>query len=176
MKVHKEHKELAEIEVRFGIITVSTSRYKRLQSEKIFDDASGDLAEKIIKEEGFTVAYRSLIPDDFYRIRRELYKAIESGCNAIIFIGGTGPSRGDVTIESIKPLLIKELEGFGELFRYLSYEEIGTAAILSRAIAGVIEPGIIVFALPGSPNAVELALRKIITKEIKHLIYISSQF
>jgi len=102
-------------------------------------------------------------------------KALASkNVDAVIITGGTGLSRRDVTVESITPMLQKELPGFGELFRKVSFDTIGSPAILSRAIAGTIK-GKAIFCLPGSPNAVQTALEKLILPELGHIIRVSRE-
>ena len=91
--------------------------------------------------------------------------------DVVLTIGGTGVSRKDISVESVRPLLDKELPGFGEMFRSLSVKEIGTAAILSRAVLGVTSKGKIVLSLPGSENAVRLGLEGILMNELKHLLW-----
>jgi len=178
MSTPEEHKrearkkeELGRIKISFGIITVSSSRYSRkIMGEKV-DDPSGDIAEKLIRASGFEVLYRGLIPDDPEQIRSTLLKTLEIGCSIVIFIGGTGLSRDDITVDELEKFFEKKIDGFGEAFRMLSYNEIGSSAILSRATAGVLK-GAVIFALPGSPNAVKLALEKLILPEIRHILYI----
>jgi len=104
-------------------------------------------------------------------IEKHVAKAIGSeGIDAIIVCGGTGISPKDVTIEAVRPLLIKTLPGFGELFRKLSFCEIGSAAVLTRALAGVADHGKAVFCIPGSPQAAKLALEKLILPEAGHIL------
>jgi molybdenum cofactor biosynthesis protein B len=110
------------------------------------------------------------VPDDRSLIERSVRRALRSRrVDAVITCGGTGIGPTDVTIETVQPLLEKELHGFGEIFRRLSYEEIGSAAILTRAIAGV-SKGKAVFCIPGSPHAVSLAVEKLILPEAGHII------
>ncbi|MGC8936120.1 MAG: MogA/MoaB family molybdenum cofactor biosynthesis protein, partial [Candidatus Methanomethylicaceae archaeon] len=95
--------------------------------------------------------------------------AVKGIADVIVISGGTGPGPRDVTVEAITPLFEKELPGFGELFRHMSYEKVGTSTIASRATAGITK-GVLVFALPGSPDAVKLAMEKIILPESPHLV------
>jgi molybdenum cofactor biosynthesis protein B len=166
----KTHEHEAEMEIRTGVITVSTSRYKKygkvrgLEMLDEIDDPSGkEVAERL----KFQVEGYALVPDD----KGEILKALEEilpRVDAVIITGGTGLNPFDVTVEAIEPLFEKKIEGFGEIFRYLSFKEIGTPAILSRATAGVIG-GKIVFCLPGSKRAVSLAVN-LINDFLKHLI------
>jgi molybdenum cofactor biosynthesis protein B len=117
------------------------------------------------------VVHYSLVKDDISEIRKALEDIMENrNIQAIILNGGTGISKKDVSIEAVKPFLKKELVGFGELFRYLSYKEIGSPAILSRAIAGVAK-GKIIICLPGSTNACKLAMENLILPELGHMVY-----
>lgn len=125
----------------------------------------------MVSELGHVVEIRELVDDNISAMRRVLEKLLESkSLDAIIFIGGTGFSRRDVTIEAVKPFFEKEVEGFGEIFRWLSFREIGAAAILSRATMGVAR-GKVIVCLPGSPAAVKLALENFL-QALPHLIYI----
>jgi molybdenum cofactor biosynthesis protein B len=111
-----------------------------------------------------------MVPDEKFLIERSVIEALESrDVDAIISCGGTGISPKDVTIETIRPFLEKELHGFGEILRKISYEQIGSAAILTRAAAGV-SKGKAVFCLPGSPQAVSLALERLILAEAGHIV------
>ncbi len=178
MAVPRKHRETAEryikeknIKIGVGIITVSTSRYGRYMESGVIDDPSGDLAARLIGEGGLDVLLRDLIPDDKEEILKSLQRALDAGCRVIIFIGGTGISKTDVTPDVLEGILQRKIDGFGEIFRYLSYMQIGSSAFLSRAIAGIIKDSI-VFAIPGSPSAVQLALEKLILPEIHHILYL----
>jgi len=136
------------------------------------DDPSGDLAETLLKSSGVEDIERKLIKDDKIMIHETISEAEEKGFHMVIFIGGTGVSPDDVTVEALKPLFDKELTGFNTLFTVYSSTEVGSRAISSRATAGIIKD-ILVFAIPGSVNAVETAMKKIILKEYEHLLYIA---
>lgn len=158
-----EHKEkFVGAELRCAVLTVSSSKTAE-------DDVSGALVKDLLKGAGITVLFYKIIPDAEDVIREEIQKLAEGNVDIIITTGGTGLTPDDVTIESVRPILKKEIEGFGELFRALSFEEIGSSAILTRALAGVINKTA-VFCLPGSPNAVQLALEKLIIPEIRHIV------
>lgn len=144
-----------------AVITVSSTRNPET-------DTSGKSLLDLLASAGIEVAYYTVIPDDQERIRAEVCKAV-SCANCVIVTGGTGLTPSDVTIEAVVPLLEKIIDGFGELFRLKSYEEIGTAVILSRAVAGVVN-GRAVFCIPGSTKAVTLAAREIILPEIQHIL------
>lgn len=170
-KPHEEHKKHYVKGVRFGIVTISSSRWKRLKEGGDVSDVSGDFCEKYITEHGHLVVFRDLIPDDKEMIREIINKAMEKSVDILITIGGTGITRDDLTLEAIEPMFSKKLPGFGELFRFLSYREIGPSAFLSRASAGIINK-MCVFILPGSLNAVKLALEKLIINEAGHVKYL----
>jgi molybdenum cofactor biosynthesis protein B len=160
----EEHKKHAYKSVNCGVITVSSTRKKE-------DDVSGKTIISLLEGNGHTVLYYDVILDDISLITTSLEHAQENeGISAVIINGGTGIGKSDVTIEALKPILEKELVGFGELFRYLSYKEVGSPAILSRATAGV-SKGKIVFCLPGSTNACKMAMEKLILPELGHIVY-----
>ncbi len=162
------HPHEKEIEYGIAIVSVSTSRFGKYGVlrgvESIPDD---DESGKLIAENFDEVVDYVLVPDDVERIRWAVVTTLEKA-DVCIITGGTGVSPEDVTIEAVKPLLTKELEGFGEIFRMLSYEEIGASAILSRAIAGLINEKA-VFCLPGSKKAVKLGLN-LINSILRHLL------
>lgn len=165
-----EHKAEAPTNVSFALIVCSSSRYNKLQKKKNVEDPSGDLIAQAIKRYGYKVVQRRIVPDKPQLIEKLVRKALKSSkVDAVITCGGTGISPQDVTIETVQPLLETELCGFGEVFRILSYEQIGSAAILTRAIAGLVN-GKAVFCLPGSSQAVSLALEKLILPEIAHIL------
>jgi molybdenum cofactor biosynthesis protein B len=132
------------------------------------------MAERMVKEAGHVVVGRDLLPDDVNAIRRKLLELVQrDDVDVIIFTGGTGLTRTDVTIEAVRPLFDKEIEGFGDVFRHFSIQEVGTAAFLTRATGGVVGDKV-VFLLPGSPNAVRTGM-KIILAEVSHLLHLVKQ-
>jgi molybdenum cofactor biosynthesis protein B len=173
MKVHEEHKKQAPKSINLALIIVSTSRYNEIQASKKSSDKTIPLVKKIIQNYGtVSLVFSEIIPDSSNKIMDVLDKLLkDNSINAIVFSGGTGLSPKDLTYETLEPLLEKKIDGFGELFRVLSYKEIGSSAMLSRAIAGIIGNKIILL-LPGSPNAVKLALDKLIIPELGHIIYL----
>ncbi len=167
----EEHRKHGPKTLRFALITVSSSRYSAKIRGELYRDESQERAVEIIEKAGHIVRVRDLVNDDVNMIRLKLLELLkEAELDIIIFIGGTGVSKRDVTIEAVKPLLEKELNGFGEIFRWISFQKIGTAAFMSRAVMGTISDKA-VMCLPGSPQAVELALEEFIP-ELPHLIYI----
>lgn len=151
--------------IRLAVLTVSDTRTKET-------DRSGQTVIRLAEEAGIEIAEYTICTDD-----QEAIASLVSGwllhpeVDAIVTTGGTGIAQRDVTLEAVRPLFEKEIDGFGELFRYLSYaEDIGTKAVLSRAAAGSAKEKII-FALPGSTGAVTLAMRRIILPEIRHMIH-----
>jgi molybdenum cofactor biosynthesis protein B len=166
----RKHKAEAPATLRFGIFTCSTSRYLQSKKGEHFEDVSGDLIEKLLKNAGHQVILRRLMPDDSVLIRQSVQRALASpDLDAAVFCGGTGITSSDITIETVLPLLEKTLPGFGEIFRRLSFDEIGSAAVLSRAIAGVAK-GKAFFCIPGSPDAVRLCMEKLILPETPHVV------
>jgi molybdenum cofactor biosynthesis protein B len=166
------HKKKSPRSVRIAVITVSDSKYayhwtgkKGVETE----DVSGKIIGSMIKKEGHEQVFYTLVPDHAGMIL-EAVDHISSlySPDAIIATGGTGLGPRDVTIETLEPLFEKVIPGFGEIFRYESAKEIGNATMLSRATAGLYN-GVVIFCLPGSPNACETGT-KLILKEIKHII------
>ncbi|MDP2796460.1 MAG: MogA/MoaB family molybdenum cofactor biosynthesis protein [Methanoregula sp.] len=157
--MNKNH--LKTLEISAAIITVSSTRNKE-------NDSSGATISALFKDHGIFVKHYSIVPDQIDAIRNELYTAMKTA-NCIIFNGGTGLTHDDCTIEAISPLLEKKIDGFGELFRMKSLQEIGTASMLSRAVAGVIREKAI-FCIPGSTPAVTLATKELILPEIAHIL------
>ncbi len=160
----EEHRELAPRRpLGFGIITVSDTRAAR-------DDASGRLLREGAVAAGHRVLESALVPDDVAAIRAAARRLLAlPGLDVLVLTGGTGFSPRDLTVEAVAPLLDRRIEGFGELFRMLSYQQVGAAAMLSRAAAGLVGDRA-VFLLPGSPKAVSLALEKLILPEAAHLL------
>ena len=163
----KAHKKEAPKSVNCAVITLSDSKYRDfLDGEN--NDISGGLIRDAIDDKNKVVFY-SIIPDDAGLLISTINHVIRTyDVDAVITTGGTGIGPRDITIETLKEIYQKELNGFGEIFRYESYKELGTGAILSRATAGVYK-GKLIVSMPGSPNAVELGLN-IILPELGHLI------
>lgn len=160
----KEHKKRAPISVNGAVITLSDSKYR----DQLNNDVSGKLIKDALKEKNKLIYY-SIIPDEADILLSTIDHIIEEcDVDVIITTGGTGIGPRDITIETLKNVFDKELNGFGEIFRYESYKELGTGAILSRATAGVYR-GKLIVSMPGSPNAVRLGL-KIILPELGHLV------
>jgi molybdenum cofactor biosynthesis protein B len=148
---------------RVALLTVSDSRTAET-------DGSGRAARARLEAAGHHVVEYGILPDEPDRVRQRVLEWLSlDDRDVLILNGGTGISGRDRTFEAISGLLDKRLDGFGELFRMLSYREIGSAAMLSRALGGVAR-GKVVFSLPGSPAAVELALDRLIVPELGHLI------
>ena len=161
--VPQEHRAQAPASVGCFVLTISDT--------KTFEtDTSGALIRELLNAAGHRITGHAIVKDE----PAQVAAVIRSGCaapsvEAFILTGGTGITSRDSTYEAIEALLDKRLAGFGELFRMLSYQEIGAAAMLSRAQGGVVQ-GRVLFSLPGSPNACRLALEKLIIPELPHLI------
>lgn len=172
--VPSKHKEHARKSAAVFVLTCSTSKAEEKRKGLPVDDPSGDIIEKLMHEAGHRITGRALIPDKIELLRTTVRKALKSDAEAIIITGGTGIAPSDVTIEVIAPMLEKELPGFGELFRKISYDTIGSAAMMTRATAGVVG-GKAIFCLPGSPDGVTTAVSKLIIAELGHVLSIASQ-
>jgi molybdenum cofactor biosynthesis protein B len=160
---HVEHKQHAPRSVRCAIITISDTR-------TVETDTGGAAIASLLLAAGHEVAGRSIVKDDPAQVTAAIEHRLDSGeAQVIITTGGTGITSRDSTYEAVSALLDKRLDGFGELFRMLSYQEIGAAAMLSRACAGLIR-GRIVVALPGSEAAVRLAMDRLLLPELGHLV------
>ncbi|HJH31573.1 MAG TPA: MogA/MoaB family molybdenum cofactor biosynthesis protein [Methanosarcinaceae archaeon] len=167
-----QHKKNTHGPYNFFLVTISTSRagkYGDVTKPEDAEDISGQVMRDIIIQNGHHVLNYSLISDEINEIRDIANFATNTDADIIITSGGTGLASRDVTIESIAPMLDKEMPGFGELFRHKSIRQIGTSVILTRAIAGVANNKAI-FCLPGSPNAARLALEEIIMPETGHIV------
>lgn len=161
---HKEHKAQSPSIVSCAVVTVSDTRTPET-------DTSGALIRKLLADQGHRVAASHLVKDEPAGLRKLLEAVAQNpDVQAVILNGGTGISKRDTTYEALLEMLDKRLDGFGELFRALSYDEIGSAAMLSRAVAGTYK-GKVIFSLPGSQAAVRLAMEKLILPELGHLIY-----
>ncbi|MFW6321474.1 MAG: MogA/MoaB family molybdenum cofactor biosynthesis protein [Halohasta sp.] len=154
-----------------AILTVSTSRAAAAEA----DDPGGDRIESLFAEAGHRIVDRRLVPDGIGPIQRALDGLLDDPTvDLVVATGGTGPTADDVTPQAVSARFDRELPGFGELFRQLSYEEIGPRTIASRATAGIARDTP-VFVLPGSRNAVELATEEIILEEAPHLVGLSTR-
>ncbi len=160
---YQEHKQKSPRSVSCAVLTISDSRTEQ-------NDDSGRLIKQKLSQNGHQVTHYFILKDETDSIKKTIYELLgQEELQVIITNGGTGTSRRDITVETIYPILEKKLDGFGELFRFLTYQEIGTGSILSRAMAGVAK-GKVILCLPGSPGAAELAMEKIILPEIGHLV------
>jgi len=156
------HRRAAPARVPCWVITVSDTRTEET-------DSGGALLAELLEEGGHRVVGREIVRDESEAIGAALDAALaRDGVSAVLLTGGTGIAPRDVTPESVAPRLEREIPGFGELFRALSFEEIGSAALLTRAVAGI-AAGRVVFALPGSRGAIRLALEKLVIPELGHL-------
>lgn len=162
---HAHHKAQAKENVRTWVITCSDSRTPET-------DTSGTLMRDLLEKEGHQVLGYEIVPDEPERIRAALAAAMAvDGVQVVLTNGGTGISRRDSTYEVVAGLLDKRIDGFGELFRSLSYREIGSAAMMSRAVAGVCG-GVVIVSVPGSSSAVRLAMEELILPEIRHMAWL----
>jgi molybdenum cofactor biosynthesis protein B len=160
---YHEHRRAAPESVSCSVLIISDSRTEQ-------NDESGKLIKQRLADNGHLVLSYGILKNDDDAIRAKIEELVgQAELQVIITSGGTGASHRDITVDTIEPMLEKRLEGFGELFRYLSYQEIGTGSILSRAVAGIIR-GKVVLCFPGSLNAATLAMDKIILPELGHLV------
>jgi molybdenum cofactor biosynthesis protein B len=157
------HHAGAKRSVACAVITASDTRTPET-------DTSGRTIRTLLEESGHRVAAYDVLPDEPARIARRIGEHLrDASIDAVLVNGGTGVAPRDTTYEAVDALLEKRLDGFGELFRMLSFAEIGAAAMLSRAVAGI-AGGTVVFSMPGSTKAVELAMRRLVLPELGHLV------
>jgi len=160
---HLPHPDSPGMTVNCAVITVSDTRSPET-------DRSGQMIHQLLLGAGHTVGAYTIVKDEPIQIQAQMQVLGNSSeLGAVIFNGGTGIAPRDTTYDAIESLLEKTLPGFGELFRWLSYQEIGSRAIASRAIAGVYQ-GKLIFSVPGSTNAVKLAMQQLILPELAHLV------
>lgn len=160
----QQHRSAAEAALSFCVITVSDTR-------TVDDDSGGALIAELLVGAGHSVASRLIVTDDRERIVNSVLNFVrDPAVDVVVTTGGTGIARRDVTYEAVCSILDRQISGFGELFRMLSWDEIGAAAMLSRAVAGAIG-STAVFSLPGSRNAIRLAMEKLVLPEIAHVVY-----
>jgi len=161
-----QHKEQVRANLKVGVVTASDTRTAD-------DDRSGAAIRELFEGAGHRVMYYEIVPDAPSKIAHAIITHLPA-LDAIVVNGGTGLTRRDVTADVVRSLLDKEIEGFGELFRMLSFEQVGAAAMVSRAVAGV-RRGRFIAALPGSPGACRLAMEKLILPQIGHIAYLLAQ-
>jgi molybdenum cofactor biosynthesis protein B len=170
-QVGNPHKIGANKNYEAAVISISTSRFMQYGSVKKPEEAE-DISSRIIIEllenAGHNLHSYALISDEGQMITRAVKEQVND-VDVVITTGGTGLAPRDVTIEAVQKLLIKEIPGFGELFRFVSYEKIGSSAMLTRASSGIID-NTVIFCLPGSPNAVKLAMEALILPELQHVL------
>ncbi len=167
----KAHKLKAPKILNFGVYICSSSRYKLIQQgEKEVSDLGGDTIVDLLKTAGQNVFFKKIIADDKVMISNAVKEAFKiADLDVIIFSGGTGITPTDVTIETVSPFFEKTLPGFGEFFRRISFDRVGSAAVLSRAVAGVAN-GKALFCVPGSPDAVKVSVEMLILPEASHIV------
>jgi molybdenum cofactor biosynthesis protein B len=159
-----QHRKAAPPTVRCAVVTVSDTR-------TLADDRGGQLLVDMLTAVGHEVVRREIVPDEPKKIGPLLAELADAAVtDAVLITGGTGIAARDQTFETVSLMLTKTLPGYGEIFRMLSYKDIGPAAMLSRAIGGVIDQ-VVVLTMPGSPAAVRLAMEKLICPELGHLVY-----
>jgi molybdenum cofactor biosynthesis protein B len=160
----EKHREASPEKIRVAVLTISDTRTPET-------DTGGNVIVELMQGAGHEISHREIVKDDAPRIEVVLQELLaDAGVDAVITTGGTGISARDTTYEVVSRRIDKKLDGFGELFRVLSYEEIGAAAMLSRAVAGASGSKFLA-CLPGSSNAVRLAVEKLLVPEISHLVF-----
>ncbi|GAB1543959.1 MogA/MoaB family molybdenum cofactor biosynthesis protein [Scytonema sp. NUACC21] len=160
---HLPHPDTSNITVACAVVTVSDTRNPDT-------DKSGQLIQELLRNANHSIVHYTIVKDEPAQIQEQVkLLGQQPHLDAVIFNGGTGIAPRDTTYDAIEKLLEKTLPGFGEIFRFLSYQEIGSRAIASRAVAGVYQNKLI-FSLPGSSNAVRLAMEKLILPELIHLV------
>ncbi len=160
--VHAHHRDGDPL--TFAVLTVTTTRSEA-------DDESGQVARELIEDAGHDVIEYDTIPDDSQRIAD---RVSDLHTDVVVTTGGTGITPDDVTVDALRDLFTKEIPGFGEYFRRLSHEQVGTPAMLSRATAGVYF-GTVVYALPGNPDAVELGVEEAVLPEVEHAVSLAGE-
>ena len=157
------HQAAGPDRVKVSILTISDTR-------TLETDTSGDYLAGALREAGHTLVERTLVKDDRDAIRNAFTRLLSGEAQVVISSGGTGIAGRDYTVPIAESLIVKPMPGFGELFRMLSYGEVGGAAMLSRSVGGATKSGLL-FALPGSSNAVKTAWEKLLRDELSHLVF-----
>ena len=167
----KQHKAKAPKTLNYGIFICSTSRYNQLaKGETAVSDVGGDTLVELLKTAGQKVLFKKIIADDETQIQdAAMYALGLADLDVAVFSGGTGITPTDITIETVAPFFEKTLPGFGEFFRRISFDRVGSVAVLSRAVAGVAK-GKVLFCIPGSPDAVKTAVEMLILPESPHIV------
>ena len=159
---HDDHHTHDTDGVAMAVVTVSSSR-------TLDDDPGGDSIEAVCEDAGHDVIARTLVDDDAADVADAVADAMDDGADVVVTTGGTGLTPDDVTVEAVGALFDREIPGFGELFRFLSYDEVGPMAMASRATAGVVDDRI-VFCLPGSENAARMGSERLVAPAADHLL------
>ncbi|AEM57391.1 molybdenum cofactor biosynthesis protein MoaB [Haloarcula hispanica N601] len=159
---HDDHHAHDAEGVEIGVLTVSTSR-------TLDDDPAGNIIAAACEDAGHEIAERRLVADEMDAIEDAVAALLDDGVDVVLTTGGTGLTPDDVTVDAIEPLFDRPVPGFGELFRWLSYEEVGPMAMASRATAGVVDDRL-VFCLPGSENAARTGAEKLVAPAVGHLL------
>ena len=166
----KQHKATAPKQLNFAVFVCSTSRYQQVQKGEKIDDVSGDTIEALLRNARHRVLSKKIIADNEGMIEEAVHSVLSSAeLDAAVFCGGTGIAPKDITIEIVSPFFEKTLPGFGEIFRRLTYDKMGSAAVMSRAVAGVAK-GKALFCIPGSPDAVRVSVERLILPEAPHIV------
>ncbi len=160
---HQQHAQQAVPSIRCAVLTISDTRTAE-------NDTGGMTMRQLLEAAGHQIVHYEIVKDEPSQIVAVVHACAASSCQVLLSSGGTGIAKRDSTFEAIDALLEKRLPGFGELFRMLSYDDIGAAAMLSRATAGSLG-NMLIFCMPGSPNAVRLAMEKLIVPQIPHLVW-----
>lgn len=166
----RNHKAHSPKSLNFAVFVCSTSRYSSLQKGETITDISGDTISAILKAAGHKILFKRIISDDENMIQHAVKSVLDNpAIDSAIFCGGTGITKTDLTIETVSPFFEKTLPGFGEIFRRLSFDKVGSATVMSRAIAGVAR-GKALFCIPGSPDAVRVSVESLISPEAAHIV------
>lgn len=164
MAIKEHHRQAGRQQAHCAILTISDTRTPET-------DESGREAKRILEGGGHIALAHRIVPNDAALIRDAIEALLRTDIDLVVTIGGTGISKKDLTVDVVRSLIEKELVGFGELFRHLSYPEIGTGVIMTRAMLGATRAGKLVVCLPGSIAAVRVGLETILIKELNHLLW-----